>query len=199
MLHRQKSKLVVLKNIQNIDNLLAITYIVYGPMNALFIGRFQPFHKGHLWVILHVYKHYKKIFIGVGSSQYAYTLDNPFSYEERKKMIHAALVDKGIKNFEIISIPDIHDPPRWVSHVTSILSDFHVVITNNTCTEQLFKQQGFSVVSTPQFKRSLFSGKEIRSRMLNNQAWTNLVPKPVAEIIITIQGVQRIQQYSKNQ
>ncbi|MEM0466112.1 MAG: nicotinamide-nucleotide adenylyltransferase [Candidatus Thermoplasmatota archaeon] len=163
-------------------------------MNALFIGRFQPFHNGHLQVIQHIYKKYTNIFIGIGSSQYANTRDNPFSYEERKQMIHEALSYNNIKNFEILPIPDIHNPPKWVDHVTSIISNFQVVITNNELTKQLFEQQGFPVVNTPQFQRQLFSGKEIRNRMIHDQEWKTLVPKPVADIIVKIQGVERIKQ-----
>ena len=65
-------------------------------MKALFIGRFQPFHIGHLKVILEASKKYKKIIIGIGSSQYCNTIDNPFTYEERKLMIDESL--KHIKS-----------------------------------------------------------------------------------------------------
>jgi len=56
-------------------------------MKALFIGRFQPFHKGHLLFLKSIYTQYDKIIIGIGSSQYSNSLDNPFSYDERKMMI----------------------------------------------------------------------------------------------------------------
>ena len=100
-------------------------------MNALFIGRFQPFHKGHLKVLQDILKKYDEIIIGIGSSQYSHVIDNPFSEEERKKMIKETFKMVDIKNYEIIAIPDIHDPPNWVSHVLSIAKDFDVVISND--------------------------------------------------------------------
>ena len=54
-------------------------------MKALFIGRFQPFHNGHLKVVQEILKEFDEVIIGIGSSKYSGTLDNPFSGEERKK------------------------------------------------------------------------------------------------------------------
>ena len=52
-------------------------------MKALYIGRFQPFHKGHLKILQKLAKKYDEIIIGIGSSQYSNTLENPFTSEER--------------------------------------------------------------------------------------------------------------------
>ena len=104
-------------------------------MNALFIGRFQPFHHGHLYVITSIMKEHNSIVIGIGSSQYSNTLENPFSYSERKEMITRVLTAASISSFQIESIPDIHDPPNWVDHVTKLVSDFNIIYTNNRARE----------------------------------------------------------------
>ena len=39
-------------------------------MKALFIGRFQPFHLGHLLLLQRLSTQYEEIIIGIGSSQY---------------------------------------------------------------------------------------------------------------------------------
>ena len=54
---------------------------------AIFIGRFQPLHNGHVEVIKHGLSIAEKIIILVGSTNSAPTLKNPFSFEDRKKMI----------------------------------------------------------------------------------------------------------------
>ena len=161
-------------------------------MNALFIGRFQPFHNGHLKIIKNASQKYDYIIIGIGSSQYTNTRENPFSSDERKKMIEETLKDKGILNFKIIQIPDIHNPPKWVDHVVSIFSDFHIIISNNELTLKLFLEKGYKIEKTPLYEKNLLSGKEIRKRISSGKEWESLVPKTVFKIIRNVNGEKRI-------
>ena len=161
-------------------------------MKALYIGRFQPFHNGHLLVMQSLSSKYDEIIIGIGSSQDWDTSENPFSEEERMQMITRSLDAAGIQKYRVVSIPDIHDPPRWVSHVRSIIPDFDVVITNNPFTQSLFIDKGYRVEGTPYFQHRLFSGKEIRRRMLHDEPWVDLVPIAVCRIIKDIDGLRRI-------
>ncbi len=165
-------------------------------MNALFIGRFQPFHKGHLKVIKYALEKYDEIIIGIGSSQYQNTIKNPFSFKERKNMIKKTLNKNNIKDFRIIPIPDIHNPPKWVDHVLSITKNFDVVITNSTFTKKLFEEKAFKVVDTPIFNKDNYSGKEIRNRIKNNENWEKCVPETVEDLIKKIDGVKRIKNIS---
>ncbi len=165
-------------------------------MKALFIGRFQPFHTGHLFVIQRLSTQYEELIIGIGSSQYHDTSENPFSYEERKQMISKSLEAAGICAYRIVAIPDIHDPPRWVTHVQGIVPNFDVVIANNPFTRKLFSKEGFLVKGTAYFDRKRYSGKEIRRRMIENEPWTDLVPQAVVKIIRQIQGVERVKKLS---
>ena len=161
-------------------------------MKALFIGRFQPFHRGHLLLLKEVSQEYEEIIIGIGSSQYGNTLENPFTADERKTMIEQSLEQNKIFNCKIALIPDIHNPPRWVSHVLSLVSDFDVVLSNNALTKQLFSEKGYVVKRTPVFERDKYSGKEIRRRMIKDKPWEECVPEPVATLIKKINGVQRV-------
>ncbi|HDH28034.1 MAG TPA: nicotinamide-nucleotide adenylyltransferase, partial [Euryarchaeota archaeon] len=52
-------------------------------MRALLIGRFQPFHKGHLAVIKKILSEADELIIVVGSSQHRGAVENPFSADER--------------------------------------------------------------------------------------------------------------------
>lgn len=166
-------------------------------MKALFIGRFQPFHNGHLKVIKTLSKEFEEVAIGIGSSQYRDTVDNPFSYNERRLMIDRALEEENIKNYKILDIPDIHNPPKWVDHVLSIFPDFDVVISNNPFTKKLFEEKDYKVRKTKLYNKNEYSGKEIRRRILNNESWEKLVPKPVFKVIKEIDGVSRIKKISK--
>jgi len=164
-------------------------------MKALFIGRFQPFHNGHLKVIKYILSKFDKIVIGVGSSQYKNTSKNPFSFNERKKMIENTLKKDGISDYRIIDIPDIHNPPKWVDHVLSIYSDFEVVATNNSFTKKLFENKGYKAINTPIFDGEKLSGKNIREKIKNNEKWQDLVPESVLEIIKKVNGIQRIKSF----
>ena len=114
-------------------------------MKALFIGRFQPFHKGHLQIIQHASKKYDEVIIGIGSSQYNHTKHNPFSSQERKMMIEKSMENIDVKNYSTVLIPDIHNYPKWAPYVTSIIPDFDVVLSNSSLTKRLFSEQGYTV------------------------------------------------------
>src|SRR5438105_4710821 len=87
---------------------------------GLFIGRFQPFHLGHLEDIQQIAEtpDIAKVIVGIGSSQEEYTQQNPFTVTEREAMILAS-VDLE-KPFELLEIPDIHNDQKWVKWVESL-------------------------------------------------------------------------------
>jgi nicotinamide-nucleotide adenylyltransferase len=166
-------------------------------MKALFIGRFQPFHLGHLSLLQQLSNKYEIIIIGIGSSQYQDTPDNPFSENERYQMITRSLEAVGIHTYRIVSIPDIHNPPQWVNHVCSIVSDFDIIITNNPFTKKLFSEKGYLIKETTYFDRKRYSGKEIRRRMIEDEPWDDLVPKAVYQLIHNIDGINRLKRMSR--
>jgi nicotinamide-nucleotide adenylyltransferase len=156
---------------------------------ALFIGRFQPFHNAHLSDIKLALKECSKVIIAIGSSALSGTKDNPFSYDERKKMIKNVLEEHKIMDYDIVAVPDINDDSRWVEHVKKVVPSFDIVYTGNENTLKLFKEKEFSVK-----KISLIAGinaTEIRKRILHGGNWKELVPKEVSEYIEKI-GVERV-------
>lgn len=167
-------------------------------MKSLFIGRFQPFHKGHQLIIKKIKNNFEKINIGIGSSQYHHTITNPFTSDERKLMIKKSLEEIDVKNYKIYLIPDVHNFSIWVEYVTSIVSDFDVVITNNLFTKNLFIEKSYKIQGTTLYKIEKYSGKEIRSRIINDRPWKNLVPKSVYNIINDINGIKRLKNLSSN-
>lgn len=75
------------------------------------VGRFQIFHNGHKSLIDDSIKFAKKTIVLVGSSDKMRTKGNPFSFEERKKMISLVYP----KNVQILPLPDIGvgNVPQW--------------------------------------------------------------------------------------
>jgi nicotinamide-nucleotide adenylyltransferase len=168
-------------------------------MRALLIGRFQPFHKGHLELVKRIFNEGKyELIIGIGSAQESYTPSNPFTAGERYSMIDRAL--EGIKNAKycIIPIPDINRYGIWVSHVEDLVPPFDVVLTNNPLMKELFSREGYKVTETPLFNRKEYSSTEIRKRILNDEEWESLVPREVAEVIKNIKGIERIKNLAES-
>ena len=56
---------------------------------GLVVGRFQPFHNGHVYIIDEALKIAEEVCILVGSSQESGTEHNPFSYELRRDLIES--------------------------------------------------------------------------------------------------------------
>jgi nicotinamide-nucleotide adenylyltransferase len=156
------------------------------------IGRFQPFHNGHMEVIRKISKESETLTIGIGSAQYSHTINNPFTAGERYRMISNSLKDEGITNAYIVPIEDLNRYSVWVSHVVSMSPPFSVVYSNNTLTRRLFYEAGYKIRDSPLYNRSEYSGTEVRRRMLSDEDWRSLVPKAVADVMDDIDGIGRI-------
>jgi nicotinamide-nucleotide adenylyltransferase len=166
---------------------------------GLFVGRFQPFHNGHIQVIEDVLKENGEIIIVIGSAQYSHRVDNPFTAGERATMVRRALDEAKIPAAKtwIIPVADVHVHMLWVAKVVGYTPKFSVVYSNEPLTRRLFMEAGYKVKSIPFHKRSIYSSTEIRQRMLTNKDWKTLVPKSVATYIQEIDGVERLRDLSK--
>lgn len=164
---------------------------------ALFIGRFQPFHRGHLAMVKRILESNDGIIIGIGSAQYSHTGENPFTAGERYEMIERSLEAEGVRHYLIVPIPDTHVHSVWVSHITSLVPRFGVVYTNSDLVVRLFREHGLKVLSPPLIDRDRLSGTEVRHRMLKGKDWESLVPPVVAEYVKEIDGLERIRETYK--
>ncbi len=166
---------------------------------GLFVGRFQPIHKGHVKVIRNILKQVDELVIVIGSAQYSHRVDNPFTTGERITMIRKALGSEDIPLTRcwIIPVPDVHMHMMWVAEVTGYTPKFDIVYTNDPLTRRLFIEAGFKVKPVPFHKRKIYSATEIRKRMLNNKSWEELVPENTAQFIKEIGGIERIQDLAK--
>ncbi len=161
---------------------------------GLFIGRFQPFHNGHLSKIESFQEEVDELLIGIGSSQYGYTKENPFTLEERIEMIENAVIG----NCRIIPIPDINNFSEWVSHVEKLCKRFDVVYAGNeTITKKLFESKGHKVVNWERDKNGI-SGTSVRKAIAKEENWKNMVPKSTSNLIDRIDGVKRIKNIFEN-
>ncbi|MFQ5759163.1 MAG: nicotinamide-nucleotide adenylyltransferase, partial [Candidatus Bathyarchaeia archaeon] len=166
---------------------------------GVFVGRFQPFHKGHLKAVKDILGKVDELVIVVGSSQYSHTLDNPFTTGERITMIRRAMEEEGISpsKYWMVPVPDLHVHMIWVAQVVGYTPKFDVVYTNEPLTRRLFIEAGYNVEPVPFHKREIYSSTEIRERMLGGEGWEELVQESVAESLREISGVKRLRDLAK--
>lgn len=166
---------------------------------GLFVGRFQPFHMGHLKAVKDILEKLDELVIVVGSSQYSHRMDNPFTAGERVTMIRRALEEEGISpsRYWILPVPDVHVHMTWVAQVVGYTPKFTVVYTNDPLSRRLFIEAGYEVKPVPFHKRELYSATEIRKRMLNGKNWEELLSSSVVQFIKEIDGVERLRDLAK--
>jgi nicotinamide-nucleotide adenylyltransferase len=170
------------------------------PMRALFVGRFQPFHKGHLYAIDKILKEADELIIVVGSAQMSHEHDNPFTAGERLEMIRHALNEAEISPacYMLIPIPDAPAHRVWVSQVESQTPSFEIVYTNQPLTRRLLIEAGYKVKGIKLHMRDRYEATEIRERILDNKDWIDLVPPSVYEYVKNIDGEGRIRDLAKS-
>lgn len=155
---------------------------------ALFIGRFQPFHNGHLDIVKKILKKNDRLIIGIGSSEKFFLPKNPFTANERKRMLKTAIRNSRIK---IILIPDIGNNEKWVQHVEKLVPPFNCVYTGSPLVKKLFKKAKYKVIH---IKKELnISATDIRKKMIKGAPWKHLVPPSAAKLLVKWNAQKRLQ------
>ncbi len=150
---------------------------------ALFIGRFQPFHNGHLLVLGGMVKVSGKVIIAIGSSSESGTDLNPYTAQERKEMMQRALQAKDLipmYDINFVEVPDQEDDAKWVEHVLQIAGPVDILWTGNEHTKQCFegKVEIQNIKEVPGI-----SGTKIRELIKAGGDWQEKVPAEVFSFI----------------
>lgn len=161
---------------------------------GLYVGRFQPFHQGHLEAVQYVLKEIDEVVIAIGSAQYSHNINNPFTAGERLVMIRRALKEAAVDDSRVwvVPVPDVHLHMLWVAALEGYTPHFDIVYSNEPLTRRLFKEAGYKVKSIRFFERKNYNSTLVREKMLKDDSWTTLVPKSVTEFILEIDGVNRL-------
>ena len=159
---------------------------------GLILGRFQPFHLGHLRLIEAVKDDNLEPMICIGSAQEGRTKDNPFTTEERRIMVEA-VVSRLDCEYQIYEIPDVNNNDLYVSHLETFVPDFDTVYSGNSLVLKLFKAAGHKIVMPEMVNREVWEGAAIRQAMTEGDEWETAVPPQIVDIIHDLNGIEKLQ------
>ena len=90
---------------------------------SVIIGRFQPFHEGHLHLLFTALQESDKLIVVLGSANRARSVKNPFTTAERKSMIRSVFPE-DIHRIAFVSSPDnLYKEWSWKSEIVRQVND----------------------------------------------------------------------------
>ncbi|MFV8781506.1 bifunctional nicotinamide-nucleotide adenylyltransferase/Nudix hydroxylase [Microbulbifer sp. SA54] len=85
---------------------------------AVFIGRFQPFHSGHLKVVEEGLARANRLVVLIGSAYQPRNSRNPWTHEEREAFIRSCLTEQDNKRLLCLPLMDVpYNDELWVRNV----------------------------------------------------------------------------------
>ena len=150
---------------------------VHQKPTALFIGRFQPLHNGHLFALKWIAKQSSRVYVVIGSSQEKKTEDNPFSARERLAMMRAVLAkEKLAQKCKVHLLSDIPNDYEWVSYLDAHIPHYDICYSNNALVLKLMRRSGKKVMRVPLVARKKYRGALVRERIKEGKEWKTRVP-----------------------
>jgi nicotinamide-nucleotide adenylyltransferase len=161
-----------------------------------FTGRFQPFHNDHLELVRYALVHARRVLVGVTNandsgrrahpaSAHRHRADaNPFSFEERRAMIVAALAADGVsaERYAIVPFP-LEEPAAWpplvapgTPQLVRVFSDWEREKVRR------FEAAGYPVLVLEGNPGTRLSASEIRRRIACGEDWAAAVPAGAREL-----------------
>jgi NAD+ synthase len=169
-------------------------YIIPKGKTAVFVGRFQPFHNGHLEAIKWILKQTGAVKIAIGSMQEYGQINNPLDFKERKEIVAAALDEAGIKNCPIFGLPDFYNDAAWskkLLEITGLAADKTVLVSLNDWAAASAGKLGIEAAAHPVFCDNL-SATQVRQTMAAGFDWGKLAPAAAVKYLKENGGDKRI-------
>jgi nicotinamide-nucleotide adenylyltransferase len=138
-------------------------------MRGLMLGRFQPFHLGHLDLTKQILKECDEVIIAITSAQFNYLEKDPFTAGERIEMIHNSLKESDIdlSRCFIVAIENQFNIATWASYLKTALPHFDKVYSGNDYVKMLLADSAIDVVSPKFLDRTQFTATRIRLMILS--------------------------------
>jgi len=141
--------------------------------------------------------------VAIGSSNRPENLRNPWTHSERSEMIYRWLESSSIRDTPIIvPVPDIDDPPNWVSHAELYHGRSGVFLSSDASSLKLYGDSGWNTIEVPMEDRERFEGWRVRetARMMSTiddpeavrEVLTPTIPESVLMLMIDNQYLRRL-------
>lgn len=88
---------------------------------SVLIGRFQPFHLGHVGLLQKALELAPRALLVVGSAHGPRLVKNPFTAEERIEGIRQSLPAELRERVSFATVRDYYDEPRWAAAVEAVV------------------------------------------------------------------------------
>ena len=169
-------------------------------MRGLMMGRFQPFHLGHMDLVTQILSECDEVIIAITSSQFNYLEKDPFTAGERIEMIHNSLKESSIDmdRCYVLAIENQLNISTWASYLKSALPAFDKVYSGNEYVSMLLSDSGISVIIPEFLKREHYNATKIRSMIISDDDWEHHVPHAVFELLTQINAKNRLSVISKS-
>lgn len=169
----------------------------------IFIGRFQPFHKGHLAVIETGLAQAEQMIVLCGSAHQPRSTRNPWNFEEREAMLRSTISEADNKRVHVAPLMDIvYNDESWVRNVQATINGLitahfgmphktpKVALIGHSKDQSsyylnLFPQWGamdvsnFQGISATPIRQAIFSSEENKESVIENQALKGALPESV--------------------
>ena len=163
-------------------------------MRGLMMGRFQPFHLGHLDLVRQILDECDEVVIAITSSQFNYLAKDPFTAGERIEMIHNSLKESALdlNKIFVVSIENQFNIATWASYLKSALPSFDKVYSGNDYVAMLLSDSGIDVAKPVFLDRPQFNATKIRNMIITDENWKDFVPNAVCELLVKIKAKTRL-------
>lgn len=118
----------------------------------MLIGRFQPLHNAHLEIIKRCTALTDQLVVVVGSAKQPRTYKNPFTFDERLRMIKAATAGLSMRVYVEPNIDTIYNDQAWAVRVQGIHSKYQALGTKTAIIGHKKDDSSFYLDMFPQWE-----------------------------------------------
>ena len=164
---------------------------------GLFVGRFQPFHLGHLDIVKKILKENERIIIAIGSAEKNYVPENPLTAGERVMIIDETLKAEKIDpaRYTIIPVRNIDNYALWIDHLNLYVPPYDTIYTGSHIVKACYEATAGRHKLVQIERVRPVSATFIRESMIaNTKDWEKFIPARTVELLKKLHLPLRLRQ-----